>query len=358
MPSLEPYDAVLLVSFGGPEKPDDVVPFLQNVTAGKNIPVERLEEVGEHYFAFGGRSPINDQGRALKAALEAELATRTLELPVYWGNRNWDPYLAEAVEQMERDGVRRVLALTTSAYSSYSSCRQYRENLYDASVDSAVEIDLVRAYFHHPAFAGSVRDAVEDAWREHGPQAHVVFATHSIPVSMNEASGGPGQRAYERQHRDLADWVATEVAARRGHDVAWTLAYCSRSGPPQMPWLEPDVNDLLEELADGGVREVIVVPFGFVSDHMEVIYDLDTEAAQTAADLGLSMTRAATSGVAPTFVSGLVDLLLERASATRGEHPERPVVGQLAPAGPPCPVDCCVGARSPREVIAGRESAR
>lgn len=351
MPSLEPYDAVLLVSFGGPEKPADVVPFLQNVTAGKNIPPERLEEVGAHYYSFGGRSPINDQCRALKAALCDELEARAIDLPVYWGNRNWDPYLSDAVAEMERDGVRRAVAVTTSAYSSYSGCRQYREDLYEATAGSAVDVDLIRAYFNDEGFGRSVVDAVEAAWENHSPQTQVVFVTHAIPDSMNEASGGPGVRAYERQHADLAAWVADAISARRGHEVEWSLAYCSRSGPPSVPWLEPDVNDALEELAKSGVPEAIVVPFGFVSDHMEVIYDLDTEAAETAASVGLKMTRAATSGTAPGFVSALVDLVEERAGRARGEATRRPVVGTLPPSGPRCAVDCCANPRGPRPAI-------
>ena len=292
VPDAAPYDALLLVSFGGPEKPEDVVPFLENVTRGRGIPRERLEEVGEHYFLFGGRSPINDQNRAFIAAVEEDFRTSGLDLPVYWGNRNWDPYLADTLRRMKDDGIARAACLVTSAYSSYSGCRQYRENLYDAVAEvgeGAPRLDRLRHYFNHPGFVEAMVDATLSALAELGDDvrhdAHVLFVTHSVPTAMNAASGPEGG-AYVAQHLSVADEIGDRVRQETGHRYASDLVFCSRSGAPHVPWLEPDVNDRLEELAEGGVRAVVVVPIGFVSDHMEVIYDLDTEAAATAEKLG------------------------------------------------------------------------
>ena len=286
MPSdVRPYDALLLVSFGGPERPDDVLPFLENVTRGRGIPRERLEEVGEHYHLFGGRSPINDQNRALLAAIREDLAGAGIDLPVYWGNRNWDPYLVDAVTQMRDDGITRAASFLTSAYSSYSSCRQYRENLAAAAaaVPGAPRLDRLRAYFNHPRFVEPVVDATLAALAELPDDvrngAHLVFVTHSIPVDMNERSG-PWGRAYLGQHRSAATVVAERVRQEVARKHPSRLVFCSRSGPPQVPWLEPDVNDHLEELAKDGASAAVIVPIGFVSDHMEVLYDLDTEAAR------------------------------------------------------------------------------
>ncbi|HZP15317.1 MAG TPA: ferrochelatase [Nocardioides sp.] len=355
-----PYDALLLLSFGGPEKPDDVVPFLENVTRGRGIPRERLVEVGQHYFGFGGRSPINDQNKALIAVLEAALLARGIELPVYWGNRNWEPYLPDAVAQMSEDGIRRALVLTTSAYASYSSCRQYRENLWDAvQAAGAPALDKIRPYYNHPGFVSAVTDGVLTALGELGAASHaarLVFVTHSIPTSMAAASGPDGD-AYVAQHRDLAAEVTREIEARIGQVHDHDLVYCSRSGPPQMPWLEPDVNDHLEALHADGVTAAVLIPIGFVSDHMEVIYDLDTEALATAQRLGMDVRRAATAGTHPAFVAGLIDLILERAAAERGADPERPFVGSLGPTWDRCTPDCCVAA-TPRPALCGTEAGR
>lgn len=312
-----PYDAILLLSFGGPEKPEDVVPFLENVTRGRGIPRERLEVVGEHYFLFGGRSPINDQNRALLAALEADLAAAGLDLPVYWGNRNWEPYLTDVVRQMAEDGVRRAAVVATSAYSSWSSCRQYRENLEAAVADvpGAPVLEKVRPYFDHPGFVDSVVDNTLDALgqlpEEHRGTARLVFVTHSIPDTMNEESG-PDGGAYLAQHRAIADVVTDLVEARTGVAHEHDLVFCSRSGSPRTPWLEPDVNDHLEAVHGQGVKAVVLVPVGFVSDHMEVVYDLDTEALATAERLGLRAVRAGTPGTAPGFVAALRELALQR----------------------------------------------
>lgn len=351
-----PYDALLLYSFGGPNKPEDVVPFLRNVTAGKGIPDERLEEVGEHYYGFGGKSPINEQNLALKAALEAELAARGIDLPVVWGNRNWEPYTSDAVDELEKLGAKRAVALVTSAYASYSGCRQYREDL-AVTLDkrgqlgpdgsTGVQFDKVRAYFNHPGFVQANIDAVVEAYAElgakggSGTDAKLVFVTHSIPDTM-EAASRISHATYSEQHLDLAEVVAAEVAERLGHEVSWDLAYCSRSGPPSQPWLEPDVNDHLESLAGADVRDVVLSPIGFVSDHMEVAYDLDTEALATAKDLGMVAVRAGTVGTREPFVRGLVDLLLERAALARGEEVTEATMGSLPALRSVCAPGCCL----------------
>jgi ferrochelatase len=362
VPDVSPYDALLVVSFGGPERPEDVVPFLENVTAGRGIPPERLEEVGEHYHLFGGRSPINDLNRELLAGIEADLRQAGIELPVYWGNRNWDPYLTDAVRQMREDGVTRAACFLTSAYSSWSSCRQYRENLYDAvaAVPGAPRLDKLRHYFNHPGFVEPVTDAVLAALagldEEVREGAHLTFVTHSIPTAMAETSGPPDQRgAYVAQHLDVAAEVAARVAAQTGAEHPHALVYCSRSGPPQVPWLEPDVNDHLEALAGAGVPAVVLVPVGFVSDHMEVVYDLDTEALATAQRLGLPARRAATAGSDPRFVSMVRDLVVERAAAERGEEVARASVGTLGPLWDRCPAGCCPNLRSERPALCGAE---
>ena len=364
-PALDPtpYDALLLVSFGGPEAPEDVLPFLENVTRGRNIPRERLAQVGEHYHLFGGRSPINDQNRAYLAAVEADLTAHGLRLPVYWGNRNWDPYLADTLQAMERDGVRRAACLVTSAYSSYSGCRQYRENLADAVAEAGVSLrlDRLRHYFNHPGFVEPMVEATTSALAELDEavraDARLLFVTHSIPTSMNERSGPEGE-AYTGQHLEVAAEVARGVAERAGRRHRHELVFCSRSGPPSMPWLEPDVNDRLAELADEAGESavgVVVVPIGFVSDHMEVIYDLDTEAEETAAKLGVGYARAATAGLDPRFVAMARELLVERAAAERGEEPDRPAVGSWPASWDRCPVGCCPNAAGPRPALCGHD---
>jgi ferrochelatase len=348
-----PYDAFLLVSFGGPEGPDDVLPFLENVTRGRGIPRERLLEVGEHYQGFGGVSPINAQNRALVAALEADFAAHGLRLPVYWGNRNWAPYLTDELVRIADAGHRRVMALLTSAYSSYSGCRQYREDLAAAVADlgdRAPAVDRVRHYFNHPGFveamvAGTLR-ALDELPASSRDGARLVFVTHSVPVTMDESSG-PDGHAYSTQHRDVARLVTAGVAAATGAEHELDLVYCSRSGPPSQPWLEPDVNDHLATLAAEGVPAAVLVPIGFVSDHMEVRFDLDTEARQTAARLGLPVTRAATVGTDPSFVAGIRELVLERAALVRGEQPARRALGELGPSHDVCPAGCCPNLRDP-----------
>jgi ferrochelatase len=305
------YDAFLLVSFGGPEGPADVMPFLRNVTAGRNVPDSRLEQVAAHYYAFGGVSPINEQCRELLAAIEKDFGAAGVGLPVYWGNRNWSPYLADTVAAMAADGVRRGLAFPTSAYSSYSSCRQYLDDIERARAavgPAAPRIDKITPYFRQPGFADSftaaAAAAVESLPASVRDDVDLVVTAHSIPAAMAAASG-PDGGAYPAQLAEVAGVVAGRLGTRR----PWRLAYSSRSGPPSQPWLVPDVNDCLAELAAAGSRAVAVVPIGFVSDHMEVRFDLDVEAAQTAQRLGLPFARAQTPGISPPFVGMVTDLV-------------------------------------------------
>lgn len=364
--SLAPYDGILLLSFGGPEGPDDVLPFLRNVTRGRGVPDDRLAVVAEHYHRFGGRSPINDQNRALLAALRAELASRGCDVPVFWGNRNWHPLLVDALRVACDAGCHRLLVLVTSAYSSYSGCRQYREDLADAlgmlaGERRTPEIDKVRVYFNHPGFVGPVVDATVSGLAGLPAGSRLLFVTHSLPVAAAAATG-PDAGAYEAQHRDLAAVVTQAVTARGAltpagpvPDGAVDLAFCSRSGPPRQPWLGPDVNDRLVELREHGVPGVLVVPIGFVSDHLEVAYDLDVQARATAERLGLPFARAATPGTDPRFVAGLVDLLQERAATRRGEDPPRPVMGRLPAGHDICPAGCCANPRGPRPAACGAD---
>ncbi len=360
-PDVSPYDALLLVSFGGPEKPEDVVPFLENVTRGRGIPRERLEEVGEHYFLFGGRSPINDQNRAFLDAMRADLAAAGIDLPVYWGNRNWDPYLTETVARMRADGITRAACFVTSAYSSYSSCRQYRENLFDAlaaqtdgdEADGGPVLDKLRHYFNHPGFVEANVDAtlaaLADLPSDVRAEAHLVFVTHSIPTGMNDSSG-PHGGAYAAQHRSVMTEVARRVRDETGRPHTHELVFCSRSGPPSMPWLEPDVNDYLDRHRPPAA---VLIPVGFVSDHMEVIYDLDTEAMATAEKLGIPCVRAATAGLDPRFVALPRQLLVERAAAERGAEPERPAVGSIPALWDRCARNCCPNPRGDRPALCG-----
>lgn len=361
----KPYDALLLASFGGPEGQDDVIPFLRNVTKGRGIPDERLEEVATHYRANGGVSPINAQNRALKAALEAELAAQGIDLPVYWGNRNWDPFIQPTLEEMYEKGHRRVLMLSTSAYSGYSSCRQYREDagvaLRESGLEGKMEVDKIRQYFNTPGFVdpsveglaaglADVRAQLEAAGNPEG-EIRVVFTTHSIPNSDAEAAG-PKDKSYLDGVFPVSDWkaddlysaqhlaVAEEIMSRvpEAAGLEHTLVFQSRSGAPHIPWLEPDINDAFAEYKEQGIAGVVVMPIGFVSDHMEVLWDLDTEAKQTAAELGLAFHRAPTSGTHPQFVSGLVELVKERLG-TSTERVSETTCGAWFDV---CRPECCV----------------
>jgi ferrochelatase len=327
------YDAVLVVSFGGPEGPDDVLPFLENVLAGRNVPRQRMLEVADHYRHFGGVSPLNAQNRALVEALEAELAERGLRLPVYWGNRNWHPLLSDTVRRMAEDGVRRSLAFVTSAYSSYSSCRQYLENIEQArrSVGPAApRIEKLRAFYNHPGFIRPMSERLLDALTrvpaDRRAAARVVFTAHSIPQAMADACD------YVAQLEEASRLVCEPLGVKD-----YRLAYQSRSGPPEQPWLEPDILAVLTQLAgsaQGG--DVVIVPIGFLSDHIEILWDLDVEAGSRAQALGLNMVRAQTVGSHPDFVRMIRDLILERV-----EGAPRLALGTRGPSPDECPADCC-----------------
>jgi ferrochelatase len=335
---MAPYDAFLLVSFGGPEGPADVIPFLQQVTAGRGVPPERLEQVAEHYYQFGGVSPINQQCRDLIAAIEKDFAVSGISLPVYWGNRNWRPFLADTLATMAADGVTRALAFVTSAYSSFSSCRQYLDDLDAARAavgPTAPQVDKIRQYFNHPGFiqpnAAAVAQAASTLAEPGADAFDLVFTAHSIPLAMSEVSG-PDGGAYPAQLAEAAGLVAAELGYRR----PWRLAYSSRSGPPSQPWLEPDISDCLAELAESGSRAVVACPIGFVSDHMEVRFDLDVEAARTAQRLGLAFARASTPGTDSRFVSMISDLVRERLD---GAAPL--ALGRMGVGPDRCPPGCC-----------------
>jgi ferrochelatase len=334
------YDAFLLVSFGGPEHPDDVLPFLQNVTRGRGVPPERLADVAEHYHHFGGVSPINRQCRELLAAIRADFAAHGLDLPAYWGNRNWHPMLADTLAQMRDDGVRRAVAFVTSAYGGYSSCRQYLEDIEGARAavgHDAPVVDKLRQFHDHPGFVEPHADAVCAALATlpagRRGTTRLVFTAHSIPVSM-AASAGPDGGRYEAQLRETAALVAAAAAP----DLPWDLVWQSRSGPPQVPWLEPDVNDHLAALPGAGVTSVVVSPIGFVSDHLEVVWDLDTEAAAIAKQLGLDFARAATPGTDGRFVAMVRALVNERLDTSDQVPKHR--LGTL-PIWDTCPGRCC-----------------
>lgn len=325
----EDYDAFLLVSFGGPERPEDVMPFLDNVLRGRNVPAERKREVADHYMRFQGRSPLNEQNRALVAALRGELDAHALRLPVYWGSRNWHPFLADTLREMARDGVRRAVAFVTSVFSSYSGCRQYLEDIAAARADvgeGAPEIEKLRAPFDHPGFVDACTDRLRAARAEVAdPLAPVVFTAHSLPVAMAASC------AYEAQFREAARLVAERVGMPQ-----WSLAYQSRSGPLSQPWLEPDVNDELRRLAGEGAAAAVVAPIGFLSDHMEVVYDLDVAARATAEAVGLRLVRAGTAGTHPSLVAAIRELVQERSDGA-----PRRALGRLEPLPDRCPDDCC-----------------
>lgn len=428
MSGLEGYDAIMLLSYGGPNGPEDVLPFMRNATRGRGIPDERLLQVAAHYKRFGGVSPINACNRRLIADLSAELARRGHDIPLGWGNRNWHPFVTEGLDELAQAGARRILVLPTSAYASYSGCRQYREDLAEAAAalrekwgiialggeDSAdnphadIVLDKVRPYYSTPGMASAQIASIRRAWEALEARGvdtsgvRLIFVTHSIPVSMEagsspfpfrpsigEAPAPEGDHAeqqgsgaslsagtpateisYVAQHHALIQAIMPELRRILGRaDLGYDLVYCSRSGPPQARWLEPDINDFLEEIADGGSDEAagsssdtrplsgaVVVPIGFICDHMEVVYDLDTEANETAARLGIAYERADTVSTDPDFVSSLVDVLEERAAQARGERPERVTVTGTGPFHTVCPSDCCLSLARPGHPspVAGR----
>ena len=428
MSGLEGYDAIMLLSYGGPNGPEDVLPFMRNATRGRGIPDERLLQVAAHYKRFGGVSPINACNRLLIADLSAELARRGHDIPLGWGNRNWHPFVTEGLDELAQAGARRILVLPTSAYASYSGCRQYREDLAEAAAalrekwgtialggeDSAdnphadIIVDKVRPYYSTTGMASAQIASIRRAWEALEARGvdtsgiRLIFVTHSIPVSMEagsspfpfrpsigEAPAPEGDHAeqqgsgasssagtpateisYVAQHHALIQAIMPELRRVLGRaDLGYDLVYCSRSGPPQSRWLEPDINDFLEEIADGGSDEAagsssdtrplsgaVVVPIGFICDHMEVVYDLDTEANETAARLGIAYERADTVSTDPDFVSSLVDVLEERAAQARGERPERVTVTGTGPFHTVCPSDCCLSLARPGHPspVAGR----
>lgn len=322
------YDALLVVSFGGPEGMDDVMPFLENVLRGRNVPRERMLSVSHHYEMFGGVSPINQQNRNLIAALKEELETHGPNLPIYWGNRNWHPLLPDTLRQMAADGVQNALAFVTSAYSSYSSCRQYRENIASAQEKvgaGAPRVDKLRAFYNHPLFIEANVDHVRDAWSQIEQPAELVFTAHSIPDSM------AANCDYAAQLQEAGGLIAAALGLE-----SWRVVYQSRSGSPSQPWLGPDIADCLRELNAQGVKNVVVAPIGFVSDHMEIVYDLDFEAQNLARELGMKMVRAETAGTHPSFVKMIRELVLERIN----NEPPR-FLGSRGPVHDVCPADCC-----------------
>lgn len=365
-------DALLMVSFGGPEAPDEVMPFLERVTAGRGVPRERLEDVSQHYRALGGVSPLNAQNRALLAALRARLIERGLRQPIYWGNRNSQPFLADTLRRINADGHSRVLAWVTSAYASYSGCRQYREDLSRALSEARLQGHIVvaktRHYFDHPGFIEPFAEGLafhfDALTTQTGSTPQVLFVTHSVPIVMAQTSGPPNRRdefasgggAYPAQHRACARAVVARanalLAARRADRAInrWDLVYQSRSGAADVPWLEPDINDAIRSLHGAGAKGVVIVPIGFVSDHVEVIWDLDREARQTAEDLGMAFARAATPGTHPRFVDAIVDLFAEQID---GLAPA--AVSPLGPWPARCAADCCPNLRGNRPTVAGAE---
>lgn len=341
------YDAILLLSYGGPEGMDEVIPFLENVLRGRNIPRARLETVAEHYRLFNGVSPINAQNRVLIAALQTELAAHDIDLPIYFGNRNWHPLLADTMRQMIADGVKKALLILTSAYSSYSSCRQYLEDIARTRAEigpAAPQFDKIRAFYNHPGFIEANADHVKDALNRIAPerraQTRIAFTAHSVPLSMAENSD------YVAQLLDTASLIAEKVNQPKS---ARQLVYQSRSGLPHQPWLEPDIGDHLKALKEDGVQDVVIAPIGFISDHMEVIFDLDTEAAEISREIGLNMVRAKSAGTHPAFITGLRQLIEERLT----ESPIRLALGTRGPNHDVCPTNCCLG----QSTVSGRPKA-
>jgi ferrochelatase len=332
------YDALLIVSFGGPEAMNEVMPFLENVLRGRNVPRERMIQVAKRYELFGGVSPINEQNRKLIAALRQELETEGPNLPIYWGNRNWDPLLGDTVRQMTADGVRHAIAFVTSAYNSYSSCRQYMEDIDRARASvgpDAPSIDKLRAFYNHPGFIEAnienVRAALEHVPGDRRANASIVFTAHSIPVAMAEHC------EYEAQLQEASRLVAEGVENGDTPQI-YKLVFQSRSGPPAQPWLGPDICDYLKELKAAGTTDVVIAPIGFVSDHMEIVYDLDSEARALCVELGMNMIRAATVGTHPIFVKMIRELIMERMDPTM----PRRFLGTRGPAHAVCPPDCCL----------------
>jgi ferrochelatase len=328
------FDALILISFGGPEGHDDVMPYLENVLRGKNVPRERMLEVAEHYYHFDGVSPINQQNRDLIDAIKVELKEHDIDLPVYWGNRNWHPMIPDALREMKNDGVKKALAFFTNGYSCYSGCRQYRENIADAQAaigEGAPEVHKTRMFFNHPSYIAASVDRVQTAFNEipeeRRSETKFIFTAHSIPNSMADFC------KYSTQLTESCKLIMEQVG-----EYNWELVYQSRSGPPQQPWLEPDVCDRIKELKENdGVTDIVMHPVGFVSDHMEVLYDLDTEAKDLCQELGINMVRSLSVGIHPKFVTMIRELIQERIAGT-----EKLAIGSMPPNWDVCPQDCCL----------------
>ncbi len=348
---VQPYDAILIVSFGGPEKHDDVIPFLETVLRGKNIPRERMLEVADHYYHFDGRSPINDHTREIIALLEKELAAKGPQLPIYWGNRNWHPFLADTLSRMADEGVRRAIAFVTSAYGSYSSCRQYLDDIERAREQvgaRAPAVDKIRSYYNHAGFiepmAEHVREALESFPAGDRDTVGLIYTAHSIPTSMAANS------RYVEQLKEAAGLVSERVGRKE-----WELVFQSRSGPPSQPWLEPDICDHIRRLAQSQrPHNIVVVPIGFLSDHIEVLFDLDMQAQEVAGQAGVKMVRAATVGVHPRFIQMIRELIVERVSGVK----ERPALGTLGPEPDFCAADCCPRPQRPAMTGRGQSGTR
>lgn len=346
-----PYDAILVISFGGPEAREDVIPFLENVLRGRNVPRARMLEVAEHYYHYDGVSPINRHCRELIAALREELDSSGVGLPIFWGNRNWHPLLPDTLGEMAGKGIRHAVGFVISAFSSYSSCRQYRENVEQAQAlvgATAPRVDKVRVFYNHPLFISASSDrlksALQNVPQDRRAAAHVAFTAHSIPVSMSN------QCDYVMQLMETCRLVAETLGIGAGH---WKLVYQSRSGRPEDPWLGPDINDHLRSLPEHGVSDVVVMPIGFLSDHIEVLFDLDEEAMTTCREVGIRMVRAATVGTHPDFVHMVSELIQERIN----HLPLRPAIGQYPASHDVCPVDCCPAPVLRRPFAAGGASA-
>lgn len=329
------YDALLIVSFGGPEKRDDVIPFLENVLRGKPVPRQRLLEVAEHYYHFGGVSPINAKVREFIDALRVELQRAKISLPIYWGNRNWDPMLADTIRKMKDDGIGRAIVFATSAYSSYSGCRQYLENLQQASDEvgpGCPQFDKLRVFYNHPGFVAAnierLRLALGQLPIESRDTAKIAFTAHSIPMSMSMNCD------YVKQLEECCRLVAEQMSIASDR---WNLVYQSRSGRPQDPWLEPDIRDHIRKIHSTGARSLVIAPIGFISDHLEVLFDLDVEARSTCDELGIIMVRAQTVGTEPAFMECVRELIEERL----GLREQRRAIGQFGPNHDQCPVGCC-----------------
>jgi ferrochelatase len=339
--ALQTPDAILIVSFGGPEGVDEVIPFLENILRGRDVPRARMLEVAKRYELFGGVSPINQQNRKLIAALKQELETNGPNLPIYWGNRNWHPLLADTVRQMAADGIKRALAFVTSAYSSYSSCRQYQEDIERARAPlgfDAPKIDKLRAFYNHPGFieanVENLRAALEQIPEARRAAAQIVFTAHSIPLSM------AAHCEYEAQLQEASQLIAEKVYVDMGLVPArkWRRVFQSRSGPPSQPWLGPDIGDYLKELKNAEATDVVIAPIGFVSDHMEIVYDLDTRARALCQELGLNMIRVATVGTHPAFIRMIRELIIERIDPAA----PRRFLGERGLPHDVCPPECCL----------------